>query len=89
MKTLILPLKREWFEQVKSGQKTVEYRLYNSHWKRRLIGKSYDRVVLTLGYPKATDHDRRIERPYRGFDVVKIKHPEWGNQERTCFAIPL
>lgn len=89
MKTLVLPLKKKYFDQIKAGEKTVEYRLYNRHWIRRLHGKHFDKIVLTLGYPKKDDTERRIERPFRGYTVEKIKHPEWGNKPVTCFAIQL
>lgn len=89
MKILLLPLKKVWFDQVKSGKKKIEYRLYNSYWKKRLIDKEFDKIVLTLGYPKKDDLARRIERPYKGYKVVKIRHPEWGNRVTTCFAIKI
>ena len=89
MKILYLPLKKKYFDQVQSGEKKVEYRLRNKYWEARLLFKHYDKIVLTRGYPKNADHARRIEKPYRGYDVVKIKHPEWSNQEQTCFAIKL
>lgn len=88
MKVLYLPLRKIYFDQIKSGKKKTEYRLYNDYWEKRLA-KAYDKIVLTLGYPKRDDMTRRIERPYKGYDIVKIKHPEWGNQEKICFAIKL
>lgn len=33
---LIFHLKKEWFEKVKSGEKTHEYRVYNDYWKKRI-----------------------------------------------------
>lgn len=48
----ILPLKREYFEQIKAGTKIEEYRLLNHFWALRLEGRDFDRVVLTLGYLK-------------------------------------
>ncbi len=85
--TLHLPLKREYFDAIKAGTKLFEYRLYNGYWKKRIMGKVFDKIVLTLGYPKTDDKSRRIERPWRGYKVCNITHPQFGNKERYVFAI--
>ena len=36
MKMLIFPLKKEWYEKIKSGEKTVEYREVKPYWDRRI-----------------------------------------------------
>ena len=33
---LIFPLKKEWYEKIKSGEKTVEYREVKKYWETRL-----------------------------------------------------
>ncbi len=33
---LIFPLKKEWYEKIKSGEKTIEYRKTSDYWKSRL-----------------------------------------------------
>lgn len=33
---LIFPLKKEWYEKIKSGEKTVEYREVKNYWSTRL-----------------------------------------------------
>ena len=33
---LIFPLKKEWYEKIKSGEKTVEYREVKSYWTNRI-----------------------------------------------------
>ena len=87
MKTLYLPLKREYFEAVKAGTKQIEYRLYNNYWRKRIEGKAFDRIVLTLGYPKKTDTARRIVRPWRGYEIIPFKHKHFGNKRMAMFAI--
>lgn len=84
---LYLALKREYFDAIEAGTKKFEYRLYNSYWKKRIKHKAFDGIVLTLGYPKRNDKARRIERPWRGYDVGPITHPQFGDKERTVFAI--
>ncbi len=33
---LIFPLKKEWYEKIRSGEKTIEYREVKPYWKRRI-----------------------------------------------------
>ena len=33
---LIFPLKKEWYEKIKSGEKTIEYREVKPYWKKRI-----------------------------------------------------
>lgn len=89
MADLVLPLKREYFEQIKAGTKTEEYRLCNSYWERRLYGRfgSYDRIILTLGYPRRDDTERRLVLPWRGFTIKTITHPHFGPDPVRVYAI--
>lgn len=84
---LILPLKREYFEQIKAGTKTEEYRLVNDYWRARLYLKKYKRIVLTLGYPKRDDAARRLVLPYKGYVVKEITHPHFGTTPVHVFAL--
>ncbi|EIY4764346.1 ASCH domain-containing protein [Vibrio cholerae] len=84
---LHLPVKTEYFLAIKSGEKEFEFRLYNEYWKKRLEGKKYSKIKVTKGYPKSTDHDRIVERPYRGFDVREITHKHFGSDPVMVFAI--
>ena len=34
---LIFPLKKEWYEKIKSGEKTIEYREVKPYWTKRFI----------------------------------------------------
>lgn len=87
MRTLTLHLKREYFDAIKAGTKKFEYRLFNQYWKSRISNKEFDKIVLMLGYPKRGDKSRRIERPWRGLYIDRIKHPEFGNNRVKVFAI--
>jgi hypothetical protein len=84
---LVLPLKREYFEQIKAGTKKDEFRLHNAFWQKRLVGKSFDRVILTLGYPKRDDHARRLVLPWNGYRECTIQHPLFGADPVFVFAI--
>ena len=87
MKTLHLPLKREYFDAIRSGTKPEEFRLRTPHWRKRLEGREYDQIVLTLGYPSRNDHARRIVLPWRGYTIKTITHPHFGPNPVEVFAI--
>jgi ASC-1-like (ASCH) protein len=89
MRTLHIPLKREYFDAIKLGIKKEEYRLMSPHWSKRLLSRDYDTIELTWGYPKKDDMSRRIFRPYRGFTIRKIEHPHFGTEPVTVFALPV
>lgn len=85
--TLTLSLKEEYFRAIQQGTKIEEYRLVTPYWQKRLEGRTYDRIVLTLGYPKAGDTSRRLERPWKGYVKTKIAHPHFGPDEVDVYAI--
>jgi hypothetical protein len=85
--TLILQLKSEYFDAIRSGEKVEEYRLVNDYWTKRLKHRHYGRIVLTKGYPKADDWERRIIKPWRGYVERTILHPHFGPEPVRVFAI--
>lgn len=87
MRTLNLPLKREYFEAIRDGNKLEEYRLCTPHWRKRLDGQQFDQIVLTLGYPARDDHARRLVLPWRGYTIKTITHPHFGPDPVEVFAI--
>lgn len=87
MTDLILPLKGIYWHQIKAGEKLWEYRPYTPYWIKRISGRTYDRVVLTLGYPKANDSTRRLACHWQGYRVEVIQHEHFGPLPVKCFAI--
>jgi ASC-1-like (ASCH) protein len=87
MTDLVLPLKAEYFNQIKAGTKDLEFRLRTPYWRKRLRGRTFDRIVLTLGYPAADDVERRLIKPWRGFAEVTITHPHFRADPVDVFAI--
>lgn len=91
MVKLILPLKAEYFDAIRDGTKTEEYRLANDYWSRRLFAgffrREFDGIVLTKGYPNRDDHSRRLELPWCGFIRKTITHPHFGPNPVEVFAI--
>lgn len=65
-KSLKLVLKYIWFDKIKSGEKTKEYREVKHYWNSRLIRPEgfYKSVILQRGYKK---NPERME-----FEIKKI-----------------
>ena len=90
MTDLVLAVKREYFDAIKSGEKTEEYRLCNEYWRSRLKpGKMYRNVIITMGYPKRDDNERRITFPYVGWEKKEITHKHFGSDPVEVYAIQL
>lgn len=87
MSVLTLPLNGVYFDQIKEGSKVEEFRLVTPFWSKRLEGRTYDRIVLTRGYPPRDDQSRRLERPWQGFTRKTITHPHFGDAPVEVFAI--
>ena len=85
--TLHLNLKGEFFDQVTTGAKLFEYRLRSEYWRKRLEGRSYQRVLVKKGYPRAGDKQRIVERPWRGYEEQIITHPHFGSEPVEVYAI--
>ena len=43
---LIFPLKKEWYEKIKSGEKTVEYREVKPYWTNRIESVTHGKYHL-------------------------------------------
>ena len=91
MADLTLALKREYFEAIKSGEKTEEYRLVNEYWRKRLEGRDYENVILTLGYPKKDDESRRLIRKWKSVPWWKrnIQHELFGKDPVEVYVIDI
>lgn len=96
-KNLVLNLKKEYFDQIKSGEKEFEYRLVGDYWDKRLIEivghwqlsryKSFENIIIRLGYPKKGDTEKEIVRPWCGAEVHEIRHKLFGPDPVNVHAI--
>lgn len=84
---LRLALKGEYFHAIRRDEKPEEYRLRNAYWHKRLEGREFAAVWLSLGYPKHNDPDRWLRRPWRGYEVKTITHPHFGPDPVEVYAI--
>lgn len=87
MSTLTIPLKSIYFDQIKVGTKTQEFRLVTPFWARRIRFKHFDFITFTKGYPAQDDAERRLTFPWRGYEVKVIQHEHFGPDPVEVFAI--
>jgi len=83
---LYLNLKGEYFDQIKAGTKTHEFRLA-SKWKKRLEGKIFENIVIRRGYPKRGDSEKELIRIFCGYELKEIIHPHFGADPVLVYAI--
>jgi hypothetical protein len=69
-KILHLPIKKRWFDMIKSRQKNVEYRAFKRYWILRLI-KNYKRVPNRFGKFEIVIPESII---YNDFDYIYFKN---------------
>ena len=86
---LQLAVNGEYFDAMKRGEKTEEYRLVNPYWGRRLFGRDYDRLIITRGYPRKDDESRRLVMPYDGYEIKTITHKHFGPDPVKVYAIKI
>ena len=84
---LHLHLKSQYFNAIAQGSKLEEYRLCTPYWQRRLENRSYNKIVLKLGYPKRNDMSRTIIRPWHGYTIKTIQHELFGALPVQVYAI--
>lgn len=82
---LTFHLKKKWFDKIKSGEKTHEYREVKPYWTNRLqlameILYDFDEKCypceMRLGYPKNTDYDKIIEVKIVSIKIINGKNTD-------------
>lgn len=46
---LTFPLKKQWYEKIKSGEKTIEYREAKPYWTKRLYSETKKQIYAEYG----------------------------------------
>lgn len=65
IKTLHLPLKKEWYEMIERGEKLEEYREIKPYWYKRFIGIDRSLFSFRYGYQESN---------VKGFTYVKFSY---------------
>lgn len=85
-KVLKLKLKKEWFDQILAGTKTVEYRDYKKYWIDRLLNKDGSYQKYDLIHFKNGCHP---DAPYMVVELkeIRIKRLSWFSKKRSLNCI--
>ena len=88
MANLVLHLKKEYFDQIKSGEKKEEYREVTPYWEKRLSGRNYEKIIFLCGYPSLDDKDKTIISKWNGCKKDKVNVPLFGG-DKNVFVISI
>ena len=66
-------LKSIWYDAIKYGHKTSEYREYKPYWKRIENLKAGDKIKFCLGYPKKGDLSKCLFKTFTKLTIVNGK----------------
>ncbi|EMB44003.1 hypothetical protein [Treponema denticola] len=87
---LIFPMKKEWYEKIKNGEKTIEYREVKPYWETRFKNEFMNRAgalncpcILRLGYTK-----KYMTAQIVGIEIVSGKDTDL-NIDKPVYAIHL
>lgn len=87
MTSLVFRIRKQYFDAIVKGEKTVEFRRDSPYWRKRIIGKPAYTAVFICGKQV---HRRKI------IDITRLPTPdgfsEQGKQDvdtTMCFAIHL
>ena len=86
-RVLTLRLKGKWWDQIASGEKTVELRLATDYWRKRLIGREFDEIHIWRGYPSRSDVSKLLVRKWEGVAKEIVLHEEFGPDPVEVFCI--
>jgi hypothetical protein len=91
MSDLVLHVKKEFFDLIKSGEKKEEYRLCTPYWLNRFSDDKppFSRVLIACGYPSKSDVSRWLSFPFTGMEEREGIIPFFGDKPVWYFAIRL
>lgn len=87
MSNIVFNVTGIYYDDFESGRKKHEFRIYNDYWIKRLVGRTYEAVIIAKGYPKRGQADRRQVFKWKGYDIRTIIHPHFGSKPVKVFAI--
>lgn len=67
MKILDLPLKKEWYNMIESGEKKEEYREIKPFWIKRLTNLNQDSLLFSY-------RNRYQQIPYKDYTHVRFRY---------------
>lgn len=82
---LHLHVKTKYFNEIKNGEKSYEYRLCNDYWSKRIIARDYVSLIIYNAYKPGSEN--RIVMRYRGYKRMTITHPHFGPLPVVVYGI--
>ena len=83
MKILYLTLNKKWFDLIKSGEKTEEYREIKPYWEKRFEGINSGMLHFKNGYSKKAPH---FIIELKGTEIREGKE-EWGAEKGKKYFV--
>lgn len=90
---LILNLKKEWFDKIKSGEKTHEYRVFKDYWHNRIwkkqtlnninYRKREDYIEFVCGYAPKEDKSKRLKAKIKSIKIINGKKTDLAINEKV------
>ena len=84
-KILHLHLTFQYFDEIKAGKKSEEFR-NAEYWRPRLDAGNYTHIRLWRAYQKKSP-ETVIDLPYKGYELKTITHPHFDNVQTLVCAI--
>lgn len=85
---LTLNLKKEWFEKIKSGEKTHEYREVKPYWTNRIMNAMYHEYITNDNYfIRMCNGGETYWKPLDGKIVFCCGYPPKDDKEKRLNAV--
>lgn len=82
---LTFNLKKEWFEKIKSGEKTHEYREVKPYWDKRFLKIAFD-LINKIWFPTNLKYTRYL-KTFIGLPIVfKCGYPKKDDKDKILEA---
>ena len=88
---LVLRVKRKYYDQIRSGEKKVEYREIKDYWTKRLVDRKYAAIVIANRQSTRFKDPEWLIFPWNGYLEYPFGGAEdiFGSGEKEVYAIPL
>ena len=76
---LTFNLKKEWFEKIKSGEKTHEYRECKPYWNKRIykhFNIDEEEFEFVCGYASKENKDKRLKARIKSLEIINGKNTD-------------
>lgn len=87
---LIFPLKKEWYDKIRSGEKTIEYREVKPYWNKRFYTETKKHLVVQYGKEKTEKvFPSNVDAFMRMFDTDNVLFGDGTENEAVIWTCKL